>query len=65
MFGFGKQKFKKVEASPLLTKKSIKLTDNLRDACLPKMLCEMAAKSAYQLNDKEKSLLELIRFVFV
>jgi len=36
-------------------------TDPLRDACLPKMLCEIAAKPASAISEKEKSLLELIK----
>ena len=40
--------------------KTIHLTDEMKEACLPKMLCEMAAKSPDTLSDKEKKLLSLI-----
>lgn len=43
--------------------KIIKLPTDIRETCLPKMLCEMSAKSTHQLSDKEKKLLELIRLV--
>lgn len=43
--------------------KAMKLTDDLREKCLPKMLCEMSAKSTHLLSDKEKNLLDLIRLV--
>lgn len=39
--------------------------DPLRDACLPKMLCEIAAKPASAISEKEKSLLELIKWVLI
>ncbi|GAB0095672.1 uncharacterized protein DMENIID0001_110770 [Sergentomyia squamirostris] len=38
-----------------------KLTQTLRESCLPKMLCEMAAKPNYSLTDREKDLLTLIK----
>uniref|UniRef100_A0A1B0G5T8 Uncharacterized protein n=1 Tax=Glossina morsitans morsitans TaxID=37546 RepID=A0A1B0G5T8_GLOMM len=37
------------------------LTDAIKDSCLPKMLCEMAAKPPYLLTEKEKDLIHLIR----
>ncbi|KAH8411103.1 hypothetical protein KR222_003446 [Zaprionus bogoriensis] len=37
------------------------LTDTIKESCLPKMLCELAAKPEYQLNEKERELLRLIR----
>ncbi|XP_005180527.1 uncharacterized protein LOC131801502 [Musca domestica] len=37
------------------------LTDAIKDSCLPKMLCEMAAKPDYALTEKEKDLMNLIR----
>lgn len=40
-----------------------KLTEALREACLPKLLCEMAAKPNYSLNDRERDLLSLIKWV--
>lgn len=40
------------------------LANNLREACLPKMLCEIAAKPAYAITEKEKSLLDLIKWVY-
>ena len=61
------------EIEAMLTKKSnpkllqldikdkIFLANNLREACLPKMLCEIAAKPIGIISDKESSLLELIR----
>lgn len=42
----------------------LKLSANLRNACLPKMLCEIAAKPRTALSDKEKSLLDLLTWVF-
>ncbi|XP_053676983.1 uncharacterized protein LOC128727137 [Anopheles nili] len=38
-----------------------KLKNSLREACLPKLLCEMAAKPNYSLNVRERDLLSLIR----
>jgi hypothetical protein len=38
-----------------------KLTDSLRDLCLPKLLCEIAAKPVYLLNEKEKHVLSLLK----
>ncbi|ALC45012.1 gk [Drosophila busckii] len=37
------------------------LTDTIKESCLPKMLCELAAKPEYQLSEKERELLRLIR----
>ncbi|XP_067647318.1 uncharacterized protein geko isoform X2 [Eurosta solidaginis] len=38
------------------------LSDAIKESCLPKMLCEMAAKPDYMLTEKERDLLYLIRF---
>lgn len=38
-----------------------KLSDSLRDLCLPKLLCEIAAKPTYLLSDKEKHVLSLLK----
>ncbi|XP_055535441.1 uncharacterized protein LOC129724510 [Wyeomyia smithii] len=38
-----------------------RLKNSLREACLPKLLCEMAAKPNYSLNMRERDLLSLIR----
>ncbi|XP_058054792.1 uncharacterized protein LOC131206301 [Anopheles bellator] len=38
-----------------------KLKHSLREACLPKLLCEMAAKPNYSLNVRERDLLSLMR----
>ncbi|EDW94631.1 uncharacterized protein LOC6534237 isoform X1 [Drosophila yakuba] len=38
-----------------------KLTDTIKESCLPKMLCELASKPEYQLSEKERELLRLIR----
>lgn len=38
-----------------------RLTDSLRDLCLPKLLCEIAAKPTYLLSDKEKHVLSLLK----
>lgn len=38
-----------------------KIAETLRDSCLPKMLCEMAARPNQMLNDREKDLLSLIK----
>ncbi|XP_055696743.1 uncharacterized protein LOC129797897 [Phlebotomus papatasi] len=38
-----------------------KLTQTLRESCLPKMLCEMAARPSYNLSDRERDLLTLIK----
>lgn len=40
---------------------TIRLTDQLRESCLPKLLCEMAARPEQTLNDREKNLLNLIK----
>lgn len=40
---------------------TIRLTDQLRESCLPKLLCEMAARPEQTLNDREKDLLNLIK----
>ncbi|XP_017072258.1 uncharacterized protein LOC108108664 [Drosophila eugracilis] len=37
------------------------LTDTIKESCLPKMLCELASKPEYQLSEKERELLRLIR----
>lgn len=37
------------------------LANNMREACLPKLLCEIAAKPANVVTEKEQSLLDLIR----
>lgn len=37
------------------------LSDAIKESCLPKMLCEMAAKPDYTLTEKEKDLMHLIR----
>lgn len=38
-----------------------KVGETLRDACLPKLLCEMAARPWSTLSDKERDLLNLIK----
>lgn len=38
-----------------------RLKNSLREACLPKLLCEMAAKPNYSLTVRERDLLSLIR----
>lgn len=38
-----------------------KISDSLRDLCLPKLLCEIAAKPIYLLSDKEKHVLSLLK----
>lgn len=38
-----------------------KIGDSLRDLCLPKLLCEIAAKPTYLLSDKEKHVLSLLK----
>ncbi|CAG9804305.1 unnamed protein product [Chironomus riparius] len=38
-----------------------RLTESLRDLCLPKLLCEIAAKPIYLLSDKEKHVLSLLK----
>jgi hypothetical protein len=38
-----------------------KLSDSLRDLCLPKLLCEIAAKPTYMLTEKEKHVLSLLK----
>lgn len=42
-------------------KEKINLANSLREACLPKLLCEIAAKPANKMTEKEQSLLELIK----
>lgn len=42
-------------------KDKLNLANNLREACLPKLLCEIAAKPAYGVSDKEQNLLDLIK----
>lgn len=37
------------------------LGERLREACLPKLLCEMAARPWMSLTDKERDLLNLIK----
>jgi len=39
----------------------IKVGDTLREACLPKLLCEMASRPWNSLTDKERDLLNLIK----
>ncbi|XP_062543324.1 uncharacterized protein LOC134210906 [Armigeres subalbatus] len=48
------------QAADLATHKE-QLKNSLREACLPKLLCEMAAKPNYSLNVRERDLLSLIR----
>lgn len=38
-----------------------KISYALREVCLPKLLCEMAARPWVRLTDKEKDLLNLIK----
>lgn len=38
-----------------------KFSESLREACLPKLLCEMAARPAQTLTDRERNLLQLIK----
>lgn len=38
-----------------------RIGERLREACLPKLLCEMAAKPWMSLTDKERDLLNLIK----
>lgn len=55
--GFGsKMTFTKTPAAS-----KSKISETLRDSCLPKMLCEMAARPNQLLNDREKDLLSLIK----
>lgn len=42
-------------------KDKVMLANNMREACLPKLLCEIAAKPANVVTEKEQSLLDLIR----
>lgn len=49
-----------LSAAELAARKE-KLKASLREACLPKLLCEMAAKPNYSLNVRERDLLSLIR----
>lgn len=42
-------------------KDKITLANNMREACLPKLLCEIAAKPSNAITEKEQNLLELIR----
>lgn len=37
------------------------ISDTLRDLCLPKLLCEIAAKPTYLQTDKEKYVLSLLK----
>lgn len=39
---------------------TLKLSVNMRNSCLPKMLCEIAAKPRSSLSDKEQTLLDLL-----
>lgn len=48
------------QSADLATHKE-QLKNSLREACLPKLLCEMAAKPNYSLNVRERDLLSLIR----
>lgn len=43
-----------------MASKKIKMTAEIRDACLPKILCEIGTKQAGQMNVREASLMELI-----
>lgn len=45
-------------------KDKLNLANNLREACLPKLLCEIAAKPSYGISDKEQNLLDLIKWVY-
>lgn len=47
--------------TPATAGSKTKITETLRDSCLPKMLCEMAARPNQLLNDREKDLLSLIK----
>lgn len=38
-----------------------KISESLRDLCLPKLLCEIAAKPAYLLTEKERLVLSLLK----
>lgn len=38
-----------------------KIGESLRELCLPKLFCEIAAKPTYLLTEKEKHLLSLLR----
>ncbi len=38
-----------------------KISESLRDLCLPKLLCEIAAKPEYMLSEKEKIVLSLLK----
>lgn len=42
-------------------KDKLNLANNLREACLPKLLCEIAAKPSNIVSDKEQNLLDLIK----
>lgn len=42
-------------------KDKITLANNMREACLPKLLCEIAAKPSNDITEKERNLLDLIR----
>lgn len=42
-------------------KDKITLANNMREACLPKLLCEIAAKPSNVITEKEQNLLDLIR----
>lgn len=38
-----------------------RISDSLRELCLPKLLCEIAARPTYLLSDKEKHVLSLLK----
>lgn len=38
-----------------------RISESLREVCLPKLLCEIAAKPTYLLSDKEKHVLSLLK----
>lgn len=42
-------------------KDKMALANNMREACLPKLLCEIAAKPSNVITEKEQNLLDLIR----
>lgn len=53
-----KQRLEQKKSSEVVNQK---ISDSLRDLCLPKLLCEIAAKPTYLLNDKEKHVLSLLK----
>lgn len=53
-------KTNKIDQMQKKKSKTIYLNEKMREACLPKLLCEISAKPLHLLNDKEKSLLALI-----